>query len=341
MAEGNWQCGMCAAYNEPYKQSCMVCETFRVLGTRGVEPDNGDLLAPVQDMFGFPAEEPVAARPSEAEDDLPPVRVMEPSPDRPGAARVPESETAPAAESERVPEGFAGPVPAERAATESLVTEPVPRAEPEPASGWWEWQSEADTEPVPIPVATGPGRGADRTEPLSTSPRSARTAGTPGTASTHHGRSGRWSLPRWPQGTVRALALAAVGGVVLVLAWVLPGSEEEAPGPAEGEERGRECPERIAAHLPGAGPGTLVDAFETERHRIVLCANGTGELYYFGDFLDGNGEVMVLPAERTDGGYVADAGQTRYEIGGGVVVITGGDGAEIARLPLESVPAPE
>lgn len=84
-----------------------------------------------------------------------------------------------------------------------------------------------------------------------------------------------------------------------------------------------------------------MDAFETERHRIVLCANGAGELYYFGEFLDGNGEVMVVPAVRTDEGYVADAGQTRYEIGGGVVVITGGDGAEIARLPLEPVPDPE
>ncbi|GAA1461680.1 hypothetical protein NE857_14500 [Nocardiopsis exhalans] len=318
MAEGNWQCGMCAAYNEPSKHVCMVCDTFRALGTRGAEPTSGDLLAPTQDMFGGLPEEPVAARPSEAEDDLPPVRVMEPPPARLGGERVPEPETVPAAEPERVSEGL----------TEPVVTEPVPRAEPEPAQGWWEWQTEAGTEPVPVPVATGP----EVTEPLPT---------VSGPADTAHRLVGRWSLPRWPQGTARALALAAVGGVVLFLAWILPGSEEEATGPAEGEAQGRKCPERIAELVPGAGRGALVDAFETERHRIVLCANGAGELYYFGEFLDGNGEVMVVPAVRTDEGYVADAGQTRYEIGGGVVVITGGDGAEIARLPLEPVPDPE
>ncbi|WP_026117034.1 zinc finger Ran-binding domain-containing protein [Nocardiopsis valliformis] len=326
MAEGNWQCGMCAAYNEPSKNVCMVCETFRELGTRGAEPGSGDLLAPTQDMFGGLPEEPVAARPAEAEDELPPVRVMEPPPTRPGGARVPEPETVPAVEpqraSERVPEGW----------TEAAVTEPVSRAVTEPVMGWWEWQAEADTEPVPVPVGTGPEPGAGVTEPLPT---------VSGRAGTAHRLSGRWTPPRWPQGSVRALALAAVGGVVLVLAWVLPGSEEEASGPGDGEQRDRECPERIAAHVPGTDQGVLVDAFETERHRIVLCDNGAGELYYFGEFLDGNGEVMVVPAERTDEGYVADAGQTRYEIGRGEVVITGGDGAEIARLPLEPVPDPE
>jgi hypothetical protein len=315
MAEGNWQCGMCAAYNEPSKHVCMVCDTFRELGTRGADPGSGDLLAPTQDMFGVASPEPVEVQPPEAAEDLPPVRVMEPPPTRPGGTRLPEPETVPAAEPRRASEGRAGPVPG---------------AEPEPAAGWWEWQ--ADTEPVPVPVATGPEPGSRVTEP---------SPAVSGRDASAHRISGRWSLPRWPQGTARALALAAVGGVVLFLAWVLPGLEEEAPGPAEGQERGRECPERIAAHVPGAGQGVLVDAFQTERHRIVLCANGAGELYYFGEFLDGNGEVMVVPAERTDEGYVADAGQTRYEIGGGEVVITGENGAEIARLPLEPVPDPE
>ena len=315
MAEGNWQCGMCAAYNEPSKHVCMVCDTFRELGTRGAGPSSGDLLAPAQDMFGGAPEGPAAARPAEEEDDLPPVRVVEPPPTRPGGTRSPEPDTVPAAEPQRVPEAR---------------TEPVSRAEPEPATGWWEWQ--ADTEPVPMPVATGPEPGARVTEPA---------PAVSGRAGTARRAGGRWSPPRWPQGTVRALALAAVGGVVLFLAWVLPGVEEESTGPAEGQERDRECPKRIAAHLPGADRGTLVEAFETERHRIVLCADGAGELYYFGEFLDGNGEVMVVPAERTDGGYVADAGQTRYEIGGGEVVITSGDGAELARLPLVPVSDPE
>lgn len=322
MAEGNWQCGMCAAYNEPSKHVCMVCDTFRELGARGADPGSGDLLAPTQEMFGVAPPEPVAVQPPEAAEDLPPVRVMEPPPTRSGGDRLPEPETVPAAESERFWEGRTGPG----------TTAPGPRAEPEPAMEWWEWQAEAVTEPVPVPVATGPGPRAGVTE-------TAPTAS--GRAATAHRLSGRWSPPRWPQGTVRALALAAVGGGVLLLAWVLPGAEEEGSGPAEGEERERACPERVAELVPGTDQGVLVDAFETERHRIVLCADGAGELYYFGEFIDGDGGAMLVPAERTDGGYVAEAGRTRYEIGGGVVVITAGDGTELARLPLEPVPDPE
>lgn len=134
------------------------------------------------------------------------------------------------------------------------------------------------------------------------------------------------------------MALAVVGATVVVLVWALPEGEG---GEGDGDGQSEACPERIAALVPGAGPGPLVESFETERHRIVLCANGAGELYYFGEFLDGRGETMVVPAERTAQGYVAEAGQTRYEIGGGAVVITGGDGEEIARLPVDSVPAPK
>lgn len=346
MAEGNWQCGMCAAYNEASKPACMVCDTFRVLGASGAAPDGGDLLASTQSMFEAQREGPATAPSPAGTDDLPRVRVMEPPPVRPGSARP----------------GSARPG-TERSGTEQPATawSVTSMRGPEPGKEQRERrerQAGIDTEPVPVvtePLLTGPG--VPVTEPLTVvSGRDRSTAGegsTPGRTSrssgsgdaapweSGHRSTGRWSLPRWPQGTVRALALAVVGATVLVLVWVLPGDEGGGAGPAEGERERDACPERIAALLPGAGPGPLVESFETERHRIVLCANGAGELYYFGEFLDDSGEVMLVPAARTEEGYVADAGQTRYEIGGGVVVITGGDGAEIARLPLDPVPAPE
>lgn len=307
MADGNWRCGMCAAYNEPSKQACMVCETVRALGARGDTAEEGDLLAPGLGMFADHGESVRHPPPDEGE--LPPMRVMEPPPPRPGTAvpdrdragRVPGPDSWHRPRSDSGTRAEAGPLP--RTAADR-------RTDPEPRSH--EPEAEVDTGP---PSETGP--------PLSRA--------RPGS---------RWSPPRWPQGTVRALALAVVGGVVLVLVWVLPGVDEGA-GPAESPGEGGTCPERIASLVPGGGNGPLVESYQTERHRIVLCANSSGELYYFGEFLDGSGEAMVVPAVATEDGYVADAGETRYEIGGGEVVITGGDGAEMARLPLETVPAPE
>lgn len=371
MAEGNWQCGMCAAYNEPSKHACMVCETFRVLGTRGADLDLGDLLASTQSMFGAPGEEPVTVPPPERADDPPQVRVMEPPPARAGSSRSggarpdnarSESARFDSARPATVRSGTEPPA-TERPDTEwPAAPNPGPKPDRERREPR-ERQTGVDTEPVPLvtdpleaePRVTGPRgpvteprtmvteRARARPDAVSAPGRTARGSDGADTTTLEpgHRSTGRWSLPRWPQGTVRALALAAVGGAVLVSVWVFPDIEGGGAGPAEGEREGDACPERIAALMPGTGPGALVESFETERHRIVLCANSEGELYYFGEFLDDGGETMVVPAVRTEEGYVADAGQTRYEIGGGVVVITGGDGTEIARLPLDSVPAPE
>lgn len=156
-----------------------------------------------------------------------------------------------------------------------------------------------------------------------------------------HRRRSKWGPPRWPQGTVRALTLAVVGAVVLILVWILPrlGGEDTAGAPGEPvvEEF---CPDRVSELVPGEGPGALEAAYETERHRIMLCSNSVGELFYFGEFLDGEGEAMVVPAERSEEGYVAESGQTLYEIVGDEVVITGADGQEVARLALETVENP-
>lgn len=156
-----------------------------------------------------------------------------------------------------------------------------------------------------------------------------------------HRRRSKRGLRRWPQGTVRALAPAVVGAVVLILVWVLPKPAGDDTAGAPGEPALEEfCPDRVSELVPGEGPGVLEAAYETERHRIMLCSNSVGELFYFGEFLEGEGETMVVPAERTEEGYMAEAGQTLYEIVGDEVVITGADGREMARLPLESVEDP-
>ncbi|MDE3724921.1 zinc finger Ran-binding domain-containing protein [Nocardiopsis sp. N85] len=146
----------------------------------------------------------------------------------------------------------------------------------------------------------------------------------------------RRTWPRVSPGTVRALALGALGLTLIVLWWVLPGGEGEEEA-STGPPPQRPCPDRVAALIPGSGDGPLVESYETERHRIVLCADGTGALYYFGEFLDGTGEPMVVPAERDGDGYTARAGETRYEIADGRVVVIGGDGAELARHDLIEV----
>ncbi|WP_306370706.1 hypothetical protein, partial [Nocardiopsis sp. CC223A] len=140
---------------------------------------------------------------------------------------------------------------------------------------------------------------------------------------------------RMPPGTVRALALGALGLTAIVLWWVLP--REESAGTPPGPAAQVPCPERVAALLPGAGSGPLVESYETSRHRIVLCADGAGDLYYFGEFIDGTEEPVVVPAQRTGDGYTAQAGETRYEISGGQVAVIGGDGTELARHDLVEV----
>lgn len=156
-----------------------------------------------------------------------------------------------------------------------------------------------------------------------------------------HRRRSKRGLPRWPQGTVRALALVVVGAVVLILVWVPANLAEDDTGGVPGEPAVEEfCPDRVSESVPGEGPGALEAAYETERHRIMLCSNSVGELFYFGEFLDGGDEAMVVPAERTEEGYVAESGQTLYEIVGDEVVITDADDREMARLTLEPVENP-
>lgn len=143
---------------------------------------------------------------------------------------------------------------------------------------------------------------------------------------------------RLSAGTVRALALGAVGLTALVLWWVLP--RQETGGAPPGPPAQQPCPERVAALIPGSESGPLVESYETSRHRIVLCADATGGLHYFGEFLDGTGEPMLVPAQRNGDGYTARSGETRYEISGGQVAVIAGDGTELARHDLVEADPP-
>lgn len=264
MAEGNWQCGMCAASNESSAHVCMVCDTSRVLGTRSgsgaVTP--GDLLAPpgAQEAFRDP---------------------RGPAPDT--------------WQGEEPSSGPAGGPPRSRSA-------PVPRTE----------------KPQQVPPVTGPTPISARSEKEKVS---SSTEPLPRIGPEHRVVRGYVRFPRLVPGTWRTLALAGLAAVVLVGAWMWPSGDDPVQGETEESTAPPVCPERIAELIPGGEEGVLVESYRTERHRIVLCSDGVGQLHYFGEPLDGSGEEMVVPAERTEDGYLARAGETVYEIDGTLVVI--------------------
>ncbi|WP_304455274.1 hypothetical protein [Nocardiopsis sp. YSL2] len=303
MPEENWQCSMCAAFNVAARHACMVCDTFRVLGGRR----DGGSAAPGRDLPG----------------DL----------------------LAPAVTDEAF-QGRGGD-DGEWSGDEGLP--PVRLMEPTRNAG----ARTAPPRTAEEPPGEPPGRNAR--------PRTSRvagwglTAGVPARGPTagggpvrdtarpqeKPGGAGRRSTPRRPPGTVRALTLAVVGLLALTAWWVLPRVGGEPEQGADGSAAPPACPGRVAALLPGAGEGPLVAAFETGRHRIVLCEDGEGDLYYFGEFLEESGEPIVVPARRTGDGFVAEAGTTRYRITGGQVVISTDHGGEVARHDLVETGAPE
>lgn len=173
--------------------------------------------------------------------------------------------------------------------------------------------------------------------PTASFPPTAARAPAPAARGGGAGRAAHRAGRRPAPGTVRAVALGAVGLAVLAAAWLGPGEEEDG-GPGRAADRPRPCPDTVAALLPGDAAASLVESFETERHRIVLCANDAGELSYFGEYLDGSADPVVVPALRTPDGYTAVSGRTRYEIVDGQVVVTGRGGAEIARHDLVEAP---
>ncbi|MFW6641283.1 hypothetical protein ACOALZ_14715 [Nocardiopsis algeriensis] len=188
--------------------------------------------------------------------------------------------------------------------------------------------------------AGAPGDGSGRTRSGSVRTGSARS-GDAVTEPLAVARERRRKVPLWAGLCLAGVVALAGATVVAVVAWrwaALGG--EETPRAVSQAVKERPCPARVSEMVPG-GEGTLVEAYETGRHRIVLCADGSEQLYYFGEFLDGSGEPMLVPAERTESGYTARSGQTGYEIADGQVVVTGGDGEVMARHDLVETAATE
>ncbi|WP_306369535.1 hypothetical protein [Nocardiopsis sp. CC223A] len=93
------------------------------------------------------------------------------------------------------------------------------------------------------------------------------------------------------------------------------------------------CPSRVEALIPGGGEAVLVDAFETEAHRIMLCEASDGQVYYHGELIDATEDPILLPADDTGDGYIAWNATYSYEITDDVVIVSN-NGSELGRYDL-------
>jgi hypothetical protein len=96
---------------------------------------------------------------------------------------------------------------------------------------------------------------------------------------------------------------------------------------------GEPCPSRIADRISGSGRPVLVEAYETERHRIILCRDTGGQVYYHGEALESGEEGILMPAEATSDGYIARNETYSYEITGDTVIVAN-NGDELSRYAL-------
>lgn len=138
----------------------------------------------------------------------------------------------------------------------------------------------------------------------------------------------------WALGIVSVVVfLALVSGCVSVIS-SLAGSEDISRDDLalDNEEP---CPSRVAGLIPDEGRATLVEAFETDQHRIILCDDSSGQLYYHGEIPDSGEDPVLMEAETTRDGYIAWNGPYSYEITGDQVVVSNSSG-ELGRYTLYS-----
>lgn len=109
------------------------------------------------------------------------------------------------------------------------------------------------------------------------------------------------------------------------------GPDHDVDGDHETHEEA--CPSRVAGRIPNDDRPVLVEAFETERHRIILCEASSGQVYYHGEVRDSAEEPVLMETERTSDGYVAWNGAYSYEISGSQVVVSNSSG-ELGRYTL-------
>ena len=126
----------------------------------------------------------------------------------------------------------------------------------------------------------------------------------------------------FPQYTTPALPTTKT--VVTTAAGLTPPttpSTSTSPTPA-----GKPCPGDAARYLPG-GAGTALLVAQTAKSLITVCRTPDGRTFYDGQ---ARGQAasddthIVLPAEPSGDGFVAENGEYRYTIGGGRLVVSAG-----------------
>ncbi|MCH0571021.1 hypothetical protein I3F60_17455 [Streptomyces sp. MUM 136J] len=122
------------------------------------------------------------------------------------------------------------------------------------------------------------------------------------------------------------VAVAAVAVVLAGIAVRMFAHDATGPSTALPPRAGTLCPTSVAARIPGGTGATLLHAYTTEVHRILLCRTMSGKIYYDGSWLHPSAthkksEEITIPAERTTDGYRARNKGYQYTIGNGYVTV--------------------
>ncbi|MEU9349082.1 hypothetical protein AB0D74_48580 [Streptomyces sp. NPDC048278] len=182
-------------------------------------------------------------------------------------------------------------------------THPQPRPQPQP-------------QPQPRVNTTRPRQVAP--PPTTAVPR-ARTQPRPAPAR-------RRRTTAWVAFSATAVALAGAGTYY----WYT--RDSAAPATVVPLRAGASCPGSVAARIPGGDGATVLHAYTTEFHRIVLCRTTGGRIYYDGTWLHPDAkhkksDEITIPAERTADGYRARNLGFLYVIKNGWVTVDPPKGA--------------
>jgi hypothetical protein len=109
---------------------------------------------------------------------------------------------------------------------------------------------------------------------------------------------------------------------------VVPSHTNAVPSPAgsPASSVGPSCPAAAARYLPG-GAGTALLVAQTEKSVVTVCQSADGRLFYDGQArgaATSDATHITLPAQRSDGGFVAVNGDYRYTISAGRLVVSVG-----------------
>lgn len=311
MTSKTWRCHACQTFNETGRRTCQVCEEARAEEASVASPRGPTWRCHACHTFNpgtvLACELCDMARDATANIPRPTPKKNTAEPRRPEPRSTPKAKTAHTAKAK----GTKSPPkrPSEKASTSSLDGEiffPPVGTTPPPAPS---------APPMPTPPPSAPPGGWSR--PGHTVPPAPKA---------------RIGCGPWIAIAIGLFVLLGLGrGCLSFLAsFAGPDHSYTYEGSEPDEER---CPSRVADLIPASGRSTLVEAFETDRHRIILCSDTNGEIYYHGETLDSEEEGILMEAEATSDGYVAWNDPYAYEITGDEVVVSN-DSGEIGRYTL-------